>query len=310
MKKSFHLIAICLLAALSGTAQTLNLTNTPSSVSHQWNPTNWPDNYFSSELSESKLAYVPPPVFIDSTPAFANDGNGFTIYPNNFSESTTNVSYTWSAPPGMMFVVTPPPPALGPLNLQFTASYAADTYFMMFGSSGNASYNLVYGVAPTNYSGGISDFSPINEEGDGLDLEFQATIPTNGGSFAFTSVTVTYELFIPLASTWYEFRYAFWEPYAIYLSGGNAGDPTDPGPLLTLQPYNAAPPAPPTPPALGISTYGSQPAVFFPTATGTNFALQMTTNLASGNWVTVTNGTPISGILVSNPPSNAFFRLH
>jgi len=65
----------------------------------------------------------------------------------------------------------------------------------------------------------------------------------------------------------------------------------------------------PTPPALGISTYGSQPAVFFPTATGTNFVLQMTTNPSSGPWVTVTNGVPISGVVVTNPPAAAFFRL-
>ena len=63
-------------------------------------------------------------------------------------------------------------------------------------------------------------------------------------------------------------------------------------------------------PALGISTYSSQPTVFFPTATGTNYVLQMTTNLASGNWVTVSNGIPISGIIVTNPPGTAFFRLH
>lgn len=66
----------------------------------------------------------------------------------------------------------------------------------------------------------------------------------------------------------------------------------------------------PTPPALGISTYsGDLPTVFFPTATGTNFVLQMTTNLTSPNWVTVTNGVPFSGVEITNPPSNAFFRL-
>ena len=65
------------------------------------------------------------------------------------------------------------------------------------------------------------------------------------------------------------------------------------------------------PPAVAISTYGNQPAVFFPTATGTNFVLQMTTNLTQPvNWVTVSNGVPISGIIVTNPAANAFFRLH
>ena len=66
----------------------------------------------------------------------------------------------------------------------------------------------------------------------------------------------------------------------------------------------------PPPPALGISTYSSQPAVFFPTATGTNYVLQMSTNLASGNWVTVSNGIPINGLIITNPPTTAFFRLH
>jgi len=65
----------------------------------------------------------------------------------------------------------------------------------------------------------------------------------------------------------------------------------------------------PPPPAVGISTYGNQPAVFFPTATGTNYMLQMTTNLSTGPWVTVSNGVPISGIIITNPPPAAFFRL-
>ena len=64
------------------------------------------------------------------------------------------------------------------------------------------------------------------------------------------------------------------------------------------------------PPPLGITTYGNQPTVFFPTTPGTSFALQMTTNLASGNWVTVTNGTPISGVQITNAPGTAFFRLY
>ena len=66
----------------------------------------------------------------------------------------------------------------------------------------------------------------------------------------------------------------------------------------------------PAAPVLGISTYSSQPTVFFPMATGANYVLQMTTNLASGNWVTVSNGIPISGLIITNPPGNAFFRLH
>jgi hypothetical protein len=63
-------------------------------------------------------------------------------------------------------------------------------------------------------------------------------------------------------------------------------------------------------PALGISLYGTnQPAVFFPMA-GTNFLLQMTTNLTSQNWVTISNGIPLTGLIITNTPPNAFFRLY
>jgi hypothetical protein len=35
----------------------------------------------------------------------------------------------------------------------------------------------------------------------------------------------------------------------------------------------------------------------------------MTTNLASGNWVTLTNCVPLISLQVTNAPSHAFFRL-
>jgi hypothetical protein len=68
-------------------------------------------------------------------------------------------------------------------------------------------------------------------------------------------------------------------------------------------------------PALGITTYSNQPVLFFPlpasfpTSIGKNCVLQMTTNLASGNWVAVTNGIPFISLQISNAPSPAFFRL-
>jgi len=66
----------------------------------------------------------------------------------------------------------------------------------------------------------------------------------------------------------------------------------------------------PFPPSLGITTYSSLPVVFFPNVNGTNFTLQMATNLSSPVWVNVTNGVPFSGVQITNAPSNAFFRLN
>lgn len=71
---------------------------------------------------------------------------------------------------------------------------------------------------------------------------------------------------------------------------------------------------PPLPP-LGVATYSNQPVLFFalpapfPASIGTNYVLQMTTNLASSNWVTVTSGIPLISIQITNAPGNAFFRL-
>jgi sugar lactone lactonase YvrE len=63
-----------------------------------------------------------------------------------------------------------------------------------------------------------------------------------------------------------------------------------------------------TPPQLGITTVSNLPVVVWPAA-ATNCVLQTTTNLASGNWVTVSNGIPFTGVMVTNASSSAFFRL-
>jgi hypothetical protein len=66
-------------------------------------------------------------------------------------------------------------------------------------------------------------------------------------------------------------------------------------------------------PAPGITTYNNQPVVLFPvpasTVIGTNYALQMSTNLSAGNWVTVTNGISFICVQITNCPSPAFFQL-
>jgi hypothetical protein len=64
----------------------------------------------------------------------------------------------------------------------------------------------------------------------------------------------------------------------------------------------------PCAPAFGTTTYGSLPVIIYPTA-GTNQTLQMSTNPASGNWVTVSNKIPLIGMQFTNPPGRVFFRL-
>ena len=64
----------------------------------------------------------------------------------------------------------------------------------------------------------------------------------------------------------------------------------------------------PCAPAFGTTTYGNLPVIIYPTA-GTNQTLQMSTNPASGNWVTLSNKVPLIGVQFTNPPGAIFFRL-
>jgi hypothetical protein len=57
-----------------------------------------------------------------------------------------------------------------------------------------------------------------------------------------------------------------------------------------------------------VATAVNEQVLFWP-ASLTNYVLQSTTNLASPNWTTVTNGTPIIGVTVSNTSPQTFYRL-
>jgi hypothetical protein len=62
------------------------------------------------------------------------------------------------------------------------------------------------------------------------------------------------------------------------------------------------------PPPLNIASAGNQVVVFYELS-GTNYTLQTTTNLASPNWVTASNGVPFIAIGFTNTSPAQFFRL-
>lgn len=61
-------------------------------------------------------------------------------------------------------------------------------------------------------------------------------------------------------------------------------------------------------PTLNIASSGSQSVLFWP-ASGTNYILQSTTNLASPNWTTATDAVPVIAFTVTNTSPARFFRL-
>jgi hypothetical protein len=72
--------------------------------------------------------------------------------------------------------------------------------------------------------------------------------------------------------------------------------------LLNLTPF---PPAP----SLGIGSVGSQQTAIFWPAGDTNYVLETSTNLSSGTWTRVTNGAPLTGVVLTNTAPASFYRL-
>ena len=62
-------------------------------------------------------------------------------------------------------------------------------------------------------------------------------------------------------------------------------------------------------PPLTVGTGGGQIIILWPASAGTNFTLQMTTNLATGPWVPATAGVPAVAFTFTNNQPAVFFRL-
>ena len=147
--------------------------------------------------------------------------------------------------------------------------------------------NVLVGTGVTN----IGNNAFLGDNSSLKGIYFLGNAPSYGSSiFGGTNPTVYY---LPSATGW--------SNYACTFAG-------------KFPPYRAVEPAAAQP--LGVATYSNQPVLFFatpaafPASLGTNYVLQMRTNLASSNWVTVTsNGVALISIQITNAPSNAFFRL-
>jgi hypothetical protein len=137
------------------------------------------------------------------------------------------------------------------------------------------------------------------------------TTNVNGSNLSYTGITTPAVLAAYTGSSGIiTFTISTLTGASIYGGGGVITATNDPVVSAVVEViFHYAPPLP-IPPTPGVAVYNKSPAVFFPTLGNGNFVLQMNTNLASTNWVTVTNYIPLTGFLVTNAPKNAFFRLH
>jgi uncharacterized repeat protein (TIGR03803 family) len=161
----------------------------------------------------------------------------------------------------------------------FTKLYS----FTGYGDGGNPnaglilSGNTLYGTANTGGSSGQGTVFAVNTDGMG----FTNLHSLNGGSDGYG----------PRAGLILSGNTL----YGTAFQGGSWGNGTVFS--LTLPP-----------PPLNIALTGNQ-AVLFWSASGTNYILQSTNNLAPPNWVTASNAVPVIAFTVTNTLPARFFRL-
>jgi hypothetical protein len=91
--------------------------------------------------------------------------------------------------------------------------------------------------------------------------------------------------------------------------------PDTPAELTGLLPFGLSPPTTRSAPSFSLNTLVDNRLVFtwLPSVVGTNFVLQQSTDLRTGNWITLTEAptfvAPQFQIAITKPSSTMFYRL-
>ncbi|HEY1786994.1 MAG TPA: hypothetical protein VGJ73_02505 [Verrucomicrobiae bacterium] len=232
-------------------------------------PVTWSDSFSSGSSASVSASFAADP-----------SGNGLIITLNNPNSSADEVRFDWVN----NYQHSGPPNTINDYSITCSGSITGSGYWevasgenlLVYDPSGN---NLGTATASTASAGGTAHkYGPA---GAGPWL----------GSMAIGSFNQSYTLpFSPTATI---------SGSDFVLANGYIDVIVDPG---TFQIQIG------TPPNLGIVNYSNSPVVLFPSSAG-NWTVQMTTNLLTGSWVTVTNGVPFTGVQIPNPTGPAFFRV-
>ena len=212
----------------------------------------------------------------DHSAVYDAANNRMILFGGLTSSTTTNDTWVLSNANGLggtpAWTQLTPSGTLPPPRYNFNATYdpAMNSMLVFGGSSITGSTNDVWVLSNANGLGGASAWTRLIPTG---------TLP----SIRYANSCVE----IPGANR-----------IIIFGGYGNGGFLND---VWALQYVNPAP-------TLGIGTLGNQTALYW-LASATNVVLQTTTNLSSPNWTTVSNGTPIAGVILTNNSPSAFFRL-
>lgn len=200
----------------------------------------------------------------------------------NFTTTATNWTGSWP--------VTNTPPSGSTFPVGTTTVMSSMGYFIKSNIFGSATTNFTVTVRDTNAPViALLGANPLTNFVDGyFDPGATATDPFYGNLTG--SIVVSGNLTTNVPGT-YTVTYSVTDP------AGNSAMTNRTVVLIPLPP-------------LGVTaTTGNQTALFWPSGSDTNYVLQMTTNLTSGNWVNVTNSRPLVGVYVTNTAPAAFFRL-
>lgn len=230
-------VKLVLLAGITGTltsisvfAVPLDITLTGGTVSHDWG-TGFPIFAYGTYQFEDVIDF--------SQPAVINVAG------------VNSINVTWNAPAGYMYVVNPPPAAIGTLGLQFQIAYGVGGQVSSLGSitASSLSAHTIYGNPSWGYYYNLVPF--IDPQVPALLIGAGAEDAPDTAPFAFNSITVSLDFSKTGKSTPYESTEL--EPYNAYevnnygLLGGlfvqfpsTYQGPPDPGQLLTLQPLPTA----------------------------------------------------------------------
>jgi hypothetical protein len=256
----------------------------------------WGLNYF-GELGDGSYntAYAPEQIVPSGVTAIAAGGYHSMFISNSNLYTMGNNQYGQLAFTDLVNVYSPS-------NVDFTTLSSPPSFVTTIAAGALNSLSLINVKGFTNLPTAVGDntFGQTGGVGDipgqeyAVELEFLLTRSTNN----VTAIAAggAHTLFIASdGSLWGQGDNEF----------GQLGNPNY---VNTKQTLPILIPTLP-PPQLDINSYSNQPVLIF-TPSATNYVLQMTTNLASPNWVTASNYVPMNAVLFTNAPANAFFRFH
>ena len=234
-----------------------------------------------------------------TTPSPLPLGETGNFYGQNFQASSCNANFTWQQTAGTL------PPGLSLQSNGFLggvpSAAGAYSFTLKVTDGNNATTSQVYSLSISNGVSITRTSLPNGTNGSNYSEQLQAVKGVPPYNWSINSGSLPANLSLSgsgLISGTASVSGAY--NFTVQVTDSIGGVATQP---LSLSVVNA------NPPPLVITSSGSKIFILWPSSAGTNFTLEMTTNLATGPWVPATNGVPQTAYLFTNSAPAVFYRL-